>query len=226
MSAPDVSADAWLAGLFGRPVHRVEPGAELSALPAGGFAYAKVPVSQVAEVARLEAAGFRVVDVNMIFSHEAGKGPAPAAPVVRVDSRLAPLVLDIAGSCFRYSRFHLDPRVDDALAHRIKREWIRSYVEGRRGDSLWAVLDGGEPAGFLAVLKSGDKAVIDLIGVAAGRQGRGFGRDLVRFFVNAYSGASAGLLVGTQAANAPSMKLYESCGFRAASAAYVLHRHA
>jgi GNAT superfamily N-acetyltransferase len=62
--------------------------------------------------------------------------------------------------------------------------------------------------------------------VATSSQGKGLGRDLVRFFINHFSGASAGLLVGTQAANAPSMNLYESCGFRAAGAAYVLHRHA
>ncbi|MDX6769796.1 MAG: GNAT family N-acetyltransferase [Elusimicrobiota bacterium] len=223
-----VTADAWLTGLFGRPVSKVDPGADLSSLPAGGFAYAKVPVSAVAEVSRLEAAGFRVVDVNMTFSRGRGGSPPPAAPVARVDASTAAAVLDIAGSCFRFSRFHLDPLVDDALAHRIKREWIRSFVEGRRGHSLWAVLDQGKPAGFLAVLttETGGKkqAVIDLIGVAAASQGRGFGRDLVRFFTREFSSYDE-LLVGTQAANAPSMRLYESCGFRAARAAFVLHRH-
>lgn len=228
MSGPVVAADAWLSGLFGRPVSRVDPGADVSALPIGGFAYAKVPVGDVAEVSRLESAGFRVVDVNMTFSRERGGSPPPATAVSRVDASTAEAVLDIAGSCFRFSRFHLDPLVDDALAHRIKREWIRSYVEGRRGHSLWTVLDAGKPAGFLAVLTTdaGGKqaAVIDLIGVAAASQGRGFGRDLTRFFVREFA-AYDELLVGTQAANAPSMRLYESCGFRASRAAYVLHRH-
>lgn len=228
MSAAGVSADAWLTGLFGRPVSRVDPGADVSSLPSPGFAYAKVPVSDVAEASRLQAAGFRVVDVSMTFSRERGGAPPPATAVARVDASSAAAVLDIAGSCFRFSRFHLDPLVDDALAHRIKREWIRSYVEGRRGHSLWAVLDAGKPAGFLAVLtaEAGGKrqAVIDLVGVAAGSQGRGFGRDLVRFFVREFSSYDE-LVVGTQAANVPSMRLYESCGFRAARAAYVLHRH-
>ncbi len=223
-----VSADAWLTGLFGRPVSKVDPGADVSALPAPGFAYAKVPVGDVAETSRLESAGFRVVDVNMTFARERGGSPPPATAVARVDASTAAAVLDIAGSCFRFSRFHLDPLVDDALAHRIKREWIRSYVEGRRGHSLWTVLDQGKPAGFLAVLTTdvGGKraAVIDLIGVASASQGKGFGKDLVRFFVREFSSYDE-LLVGTQAANAPSMRLYESCGFRASRAAYVLHRH-
>lgn len=229
VSAPGVIPDAWLTGLFGRPVSRVEPGADVSSLPSPGFAYAKVPVADVAEVSRLEAAGFRAVDVNMIFARGGGDAPAPVAPVVRVDAALAPAVLDIAGACFRYTRFHLDPCVDDALANRIKREWVRSYAEGRRGHSLWAALDGGRPAGFLAVLttEAGGKrqAVIDLIGVAASHQGRGLGRDLTRFFIREFA-AYDELLVGTQAANAPSMRLYESCGFRASRSAYVLHRHA
>lgn len=229
VSAPGVVEDAWLTGLFGRPVSRVEPGADASSLPSPGFAYAKVPVEDVAEVSRLEAAGFRVVDVNMTFSRAGGEIAAPAAPVVRVDAATAPAVLDIAGSCFQYSRFHLDPCVDDELAGRIKREWVRSYAEGRRGHSLWAALDGGKPAGFLAVLttETGGKrqAVIDLIGVAKANQGRGFGRDLTRFFIREFA-AYDELLVGTQAANAPSMRLYESCGFRVSRAAFVLHRHA
>lgn len=231
MSAGGVSSDAWLTALFGLPVSRVEPGAPaeaLSALPAPGFAYAKVRAADAAEVARLEGLGFRVVDINMTFERAGGDAPAPTAPVVRVDAALVPEVLDIAGSCFRFSRFHLDPKVDDALAHRIKREWIRSYAEGRRGHSLWAALDAGRPAGFLAVLtvEQGGKrrAVIDLIGVAERAQGRGFGRDLVNFFAREFAGYDA-LAVGTQAANAPSMRLYESCGFRAAGAAIVLHRH-
>ncbi len=229
MSGPGVSADAWLTGLFGRPVSRVEPGADVSFLPSPGFAYAKVPVGDVAEVSRLEIAGFRAVDVNMILARGGGDVPAPSAPIVRVDAAMAPAVLDIAGSCFRYSRFHLDPSVDDALANRIKREWARSYAEGRRGHSLWAALDGGKPAGFLAVLtaETGGKrqAVIDLIGVTAASQGRGLGRDLTRFFIREFA-AYDELLVGTQAANAPSIRLYESCGFRVSRAAYVLHRHA
>lgn len=233
MTGTGVSADAWLTGLLGRPAHRVEPGAPasaLAALPSPGFAFVKVPAGDVAEVTRLEAAGFRVVDVNMTFSRKPGRSAEPASRVVRVDAATAPAVLDVAGSCFRYSRFHLDPAFGEALAHRIKREWVRSYVEGRRGHSLWAVLDGARPAGFLAVLagESGGRrqAVIDLIGVATSEQGKGFGRDLVRFFVNEFSASSDELLVGTQAANVSSMSLYESCGFRAARAAYVLHRHA
>jgi len=228
VSSAGVIEDAWLTGLFGRPVSRVEPGGDVSSLPSPGFAYAKVPGENVAEVSRLEAAGFRVVDVNMTFSRAGGGIQPPSAPVVRVDAATAPAVLDIAGSCFRYSRFHLDPLVDDVLAHRIKREWVRSYAEGRRGHSLWAALDGAKPAGFLAVIttEAGGKrqAVIDLIGVAGDKQGRGFGRDLTRFFVREFA-AYDELLVGTQAANAPSMRLYESCGFRVSRAAYVLHRH-
>ncbi len=220
---------------MGRPVRCVEPGApaaSLRGLPAPSFAYAKVPPEHAAAVGRFEAAGFRVVDVSVTFSRAAAAPalPEPTSPVEAVTARTAAAVLDIAGSCFKFSRFHLDPEVPGALAHRIKREWIRSYVEGRRGAALHAVLRGRRPAGFLAVLRASEggrrQAVIDLIGVGKAHQGRGLGRDLVRFFVNAYRGSCDELLVGTQAANIPSLRLYESCGFRAVRTAIVLHKHA
>ncbi len=52
----------------------------------------------------------------------------------------------------------------------MKREWVRSYVEGRRGIELLAAGTDG----FLAVLEAPDGArVIDLVGVAQAAQGRG-----------------------------------------------------
>lgn len=145
--------------------------------------------------------------------------------MARVTLAEAPAVLDIAGSCCRYSRFHLDPRVPDEKAHLVKRRWVENYAACKRGDGLYAVFEGAKPAGFLAVIVSGSQAVIDLIGVDAASQGRGFGRDLVRFFVAEYGGRFAELAVGTQVANVPSLRLCESCGFSVTKTSLVLHRH-
>lgn len=224
-----VHDDSWLGGILGTPAFRVDAAAtdaELAALPATSFAYAKVDAKDAAGALRLQDAGFRVVDVNVMLS----RGPAPAlpAPAARV-ARVAPAeagpVLDIAGSCYRYSRFHLDPRVPDEKAHLVKRRWVENYAAGKRGDGLYAVYDGARPAGFLAVLVSGSQAVIDLIGVDTAAQGRGFGRDLVRFFVAEYGPRCPELSVGTQVANVPSLRLYESCGFSVSKTSLVLHRH-
>jgi ribosomal protein S18 acetylase RimI-like enzyme len=237
-----VAADGWLAGVLGVDVFRVNdasPGAAPAlrrqiANQSSAFYFAKVVTTDVDRLRTLRELGFDVVDVNLTFAASASAIVGAAAVADGVEVTLAQeshrdAVLDIAGSCFRYSRFHLDPQVGAAAAHAVKREWIRSYFDGRRGDRLFVASVAGRPAGFLAALTQASSgrssAVIDLIGVAADRQRSGVGRALVQAFARHYAGA-AELIVGTQAANIPSIRMYEGLGFRAVGSAYVLHRHA
>ena len=138
-------------------------------------------------------------------------------------------MLEIAASCFRYSRFHTDPRVPLLVAHRVKREWIRSYVEGRRGDPLLVATLDGTVAGFLAPITGESDGVrtctIDLVGVAGWAQRRGVGRALVQTFLDRYVDAVSRLQVGTQIVNVPSLRLYHTLGFVLSHSQYVLHRH-
>lgn len=231
----ELREDAWLAGLFGHPVFRVEPGAGGGPASDGrgpAFYYTKVNTDRVDLVRALGEAGFYVVDVNVTFGIEtcslAAGAAARTSDVHEVSADERDAVLDIAGSCFRFSRFHLDPAVPIVLADRIKREWIRSYVQGRRGCGLFTTLRDSKPAGFLAVLasESGGRRVrtIDLIGVAPVFQRRGVGRELVEYFIDHYRGECDLLTVGTQAANLPSLRLYETAGFSVIGTQYVLHR--
>lgn len=233
-----LSPDPWLAQLFGCPVWRVAGEDTMLPWPApaeepNAFFYAKLPTRSVAQVGALTAAGFRIVDVNLTLDRPA---TAPVASVLPAGLAVAPFqpgwqaaILDIAASCFVYSRFHLDPHVAPALANEIKRAWIENYCRGRRGDGLLVALVDGQPAGFLAVLAAtvhGQTCrVIDLVGVAKSFQGRGVGRALVDAFLREAAGRCDQVRVGTQAANIPSLRLYEQAGFRMADSSYVLHAH-
>jgi ribosomal protein S18 acetylase RimI-like enzyme len=243
-----IEPDAWLAEVLGHPAFRVywpapptdlsagaeAPRAALAGSPAGSaFYYAKVPARGVDQVRALCSLGFAVVDVNVSFerSPDAHTG-LPTRPWIQVrDMRPADHadVLDIAGHCFTYSRFHLDPFIAREQANGVKREWVRNYILGRRGERVLVAEWDGAPVGFLAVLAADVPGrscrVIDLIGVAPERQGRGVGRALVDHFIRAYAGGCDRLRVGTQVANTPSARLYEGCGFRLADSAYVLHAH-
>lgn len=225
MSAP--RADEWLSRVLERAVFSVDGDTEISPEPTPALYYAKVPVDDVAQVARLCARGFAPVDVNVTLAH-GGQVPPPSGDVavdVAPPSQHERLV-EIAGSCFRYSRFHLDPGLPGGLADEIKREWVRSYVHGRRGVELLSASQDGHVVGFLAVLESGDARVIDLVGVDPAAQGQGVGSALVSAFVARHAQHAAELRVGTQIANVPSLRLYEKHGFRVVAASYVLHRHA
>ena len=197
------------------------------------FYYAKVPTQQVETVAALTTLGFRVVDVNITLSCAPRLITNPvchAGLVVReATARDADTILAIAASCFRYSRFHLDPEIAVERAHAIKRAWIQSYFERRRGEQLLAAFADERPVGFLAVLKTKVKEkpgrVIDLIGVDHSLQRCGVGKALVGAFLVDCTKQGTLAVVGTQAANVPSLRLYEAMGFRVCDTAYVLHAH-
>lgn len=231
--------DPWLSQVLERPTFRVAAqecvggpeASDASWLHRPGFYYAKVATTDLARVHALTDLGFRVVDVSLVLDRSPGSVPdRPSAALVRpATPEDAEALLDIAGSCFVYSRFHLDPRFPRLVADRVKREWVRSYVEGRRGEILTVAELDGKPAGFLAALRAechGRTArVIDLIGVAKSAQGCGFGKALVQDFITAAGPPVELLRVGTQAANVPSMRLYEQCGFRLSESVYVMHAH-
>lgn len=243
----NLQPDEWLAGVFGYDVFKAslpaQAGDELLSLPtdmlltvAAGrpaFFYAKVPTNRVDHVRALNRLGFYVVDGNVTFERRPDPRIEEARSAAISIRDVAPVeheaVLDIAVSCFVYTRFHLDPRVPLATANAVKREWINSYLHRRRGERLLVASAGNGPVGFLAVLRhiADGKTiyVIDLIGVAKTHQGQGVGKSLTDYFINDYAGKCDCLRVGTQVANVRSMRLYETCGFRVADSAYVLHAH-
>lgn len=233
-----IGEDGWLTAVLGYPVYSLAAGTppeqlrEHARSQQRAFYFAKVASADVAPVRALTATGMYVVDAAVTLSRE----PEPASNATGGPWRIAPLepawadgVLEIAGSCFRTSRFHLDPEIPNELAHRVKREWIRSYVDGTRGVELLVALLGDRPVGFLAVLEQevdGRRVrAIDLVGVAAAEQGRGAGAALVTHFVERHGASADELRVGTQLANTQSLKLYARLGFAVSHSSYVLHLH-
>lgn len=231
-SEPTLTPDDWLAGIFGYPALRVgndpdgQPLATLGTSPRF-FAYAKLDVSQVKPLSRLTDAGFRIVDTALSFDGTLSGSPGKQVRFARPEDRAQ--VSRIAGSTFRYSRFHLDPLVPRGVADTIKSSWAANYFEGKRGDGMVVAERDGKIAGFLQLLWAAqDRLVIDLIGVDPARQGQGLGREMILHAARHGIGDGripATISVGTQAANIPSVRLYESLGLRLRSAQYVAHRH-
>lgn len=248
-----IDRDAWLAEIFGHEVFKItvepdRPGApdlretiakhQLARMNDAVaeqplFYYARVRTDRVDVVRDLTQSGFAVVDVNLTFecrpSAPARKTIGEPVAVREIFPEEHQAALRIAESCFAYSRFHLDPEITVGLAAAVKRAWVQSYLEDKRGEKLLVALRDGRAAGFLAVLapKSvrGYYRVIDLIGVDRRHQGWGVGTALMRHLMNEAASVGGLLRVGTQAANVPSIRLYESLGFHVVETAYVLHAH-
>jgi ribosomal protein S18 acetylase RimI-like enzyme len=226
--------DDFLTGIVGRTVLHV-------ALPPQGcddamvetiraaqrqpaFLYAKLPTNSLAAVGQLEELGFHVVDTSVTFERPiAGNPTAPASTRrARPDDRDA--VMALAARSFAYSRLHLDPAIPRHVADRSRAEWAGNFFAGKRGDHMMVGAMDGELAGFAQLLGPDNGVLtIDLIGVAEPFRCRGIAGRLI-----AAAGAVAGtrtLRVGTQIANTPSLRLYETLGFRITATHYVLHYH-
>jgi ribosomal protein S18 acetylase RimI-like enzyme len=216
--------DAWLSEVMARPVWRVDGSGDLAELVTKpGFYFAKVATDRVRDVRTLTTAGFALVDTAVTFELVREVPIASAIEVRECTEHDAEAVLAIAGSAFRYSRFHLDPAIDDRLAHHVKREWIANYVRKQRGDALLVAHHDGKPAGFLAALVSHGTAAIDLVAVATDAHGKGVGSALCAAFAQRYAGMPR--VVGTQVVNVPSIRMYTKLGYELARSQYVLHHH-
>jgi len=227
--------DPWLSEMLGYNVYRVildetfihgcgREGLE-SVKEGHVLLYSKVATDDLEGICFLQNSGFYLVDTNVVFKKEIAPGKS-AVPFDRV--RLARKedeeeIARIAGSSFRFSRFHLDVNIPDETANRIKAEWTRNYFRGTRGDSMVVAEKGGEVTGFLQLIfGSAGALVIDLIAVGKENHKLGLARDMV-LYAEENSGDFREIRVGTQIANTPSIQFYENIGFRYVSSQYIFH---
>lgn len=138
--------------------------------------------------------------------------------------------LNIAGCCFRYDSFHRDPKIEDQVADKLKRQWVLNCIMGERGDAVIAV-SGGFICISVGLCPSHTEYIVDLIGVYPAHQAKGVGKSLLRNLI-CYAradGARSGvdrLATWTQLENWKSLKMYHSMGFnRIDGFRYVYHLH-
>lgn len=229
-----ITPDVWISEQLGRPTFRVEVDETFDELALQAhqqghvFMYTKVPVSRLDAVSRFEDNGFRVVDMNITFEK-------PTQPVVDLSGpgevcfarpEHAAGVVAVASRNFVYSRFHLDPQIPRRIADRLKARWVENFFRGQRGSAMVVALLDGVVAGFNLLVFDGQRnaLTIDLIATDATHRRKGLARKMIGF-AEAHCPGFERVRVGTQIANLPSIQLYESIGFRVASAEYVLHYH-
>ena len=129
----------------------------------------------------------------------------------------------IANENFSFSRFHLDLKIDNNIANQIKKNWVKNFFSGHRGDEMIVAIMDDEPIGFLQLIVKEKELLIDLIGVAKRAQGRGVACSMIEFACKNIRRSN--ILVGTQIGNIPANKLYQKLGFQLTESNYVFHYH-
>ena len=200
------------------------------------FMYCKVPVTQLSLVHLLEDLDFHLLDTNVTFGKPICVRETEGKAAVREikmgegwNIRFAnpgdeECTMTLAGRCFRFSRFHLDPAIPRERADMVKARWAGNYFRGKRGDFMVLALKDGIIAGFLQLLRQERTLIIDLIGVHENYRRGGVGGILIEY-AEAQCGDFDTIRVGTQIANASSLRFYEKLGFRVEESSYVFHFH-
>jgi ribosomal protein S18 acetylase RimI-like enzyme len=243
LSGLHCTVDPWLSRITGISCYNVmltpaTVGVEFDPADSPAFFAAKVDIRGLDRVEDLTRRGFRLVDTALVLRRDVGlRGSVAALPlkassndiaIHEVSARDVDAIADIAMRAFRYSRFHADPDFPAAAADRIKGEWARNLATGLRGAGCLVASRAGTVVAFLGYLHTDlpvPSVVIDLIAVDPRYQGNGVGPAIVTELVAVAERAERATVVGTQAANRASVRMYESAGFRLDSAAYVLHGH-
>jgi hypothetical protein len=241
----------WDSAFFGVPMGRIEylfssrptllPSllqATLDALKQRGVRHvsARADVADVELVAKLEAAGFRLMDALVTYTTRPHMEPPNAvreAGTIRdfADDDAAEL-LQIATDAYRgfRGRFHLDPHIPDDRCDEFYVEWTRQCLARTMADTI-LVSEGseGQILGFLAFRRR--EPVSSACGVPVFGGGLGACRPDTP---GAYAGLiRAGTLWAherdgvaecqTQNYNFPTIRIYEAVGAHYVRAEYTLH---
>jgi ribosomal protein S18 acetylase RimI-like enzyme len=216
------------SGILGGPVYRAEV-TEVGQIP---LLESSVPADAVLVTARVRPdwvgvmAMTRFREIERLVSFERPLSASEGGPLpdgVRLaNSNDAEACADIAGRCFSFDRYHVDPEIDNAAADESKRAWARNNLMGR-GDAGFLAEFRGEVVAFNLCLRDADWALIDLIAVAPEAQGLGLGKTLVKAAIHHYAGIVPVLRVGTQTTNEASKSIYSANGFTRSSEMVTFH---
>lgn len=241
---------AWETNFFGVPMGRIEYllahsperqapllQAALEALGARGVRHIsmRVDVADIAQVALLEAHGFRLMDSLVTYTARPKEPPLAVRDVgVIRDFRSAdgPELVRIAAQAYRgfRGRFHLDPHLPDERCDAFYVEWARQSVAMTMADTI-LVSEGGDGRllGFLAFRRREPVSTLGRAPVFGGGLGAcrpdapGAYAGLIRagtVWAHAQGGVAE---CQTQNYNFSTIRIYEAVGLHYVRAEYTLH---
>lgn len=213
-SPPAVSADVWESTVLGLRVGRFTRRGPAPAPPAVPAEFDVVYCAAPRPVLwSSPPPGWHAVGTLVTLGREVPPSfdePADVRPADDVDG-----LAERVGFGGRYER---DPRLRDS-GTRVYGRWLRDAAADSRRD----VLIAGGGAGVV-VLRRGDPARVELVGVASDRRGEGVGRRLVGAAISAASHAGATRIdVGAYGDNLPALGLYRAAGFVPVSTEWRYH---
>ena len=125
------------------------------------------------------------------------------------------LIKKLAKDSYRFSRFHLDKRIDKKKCDKIFTLWIENYFNKKRGDYLFINKNKKEITGFLLLKKEKNFFLrIDLIAVKKNLKRKSIGKLLIFHAMNTLNRRFTKLIVGYHTHNVEAKRFYKKLGFK------------
>ena len=220
-----ITRDNFLSQLFNKNCGhaKLEEIKEKKELDQFTFVYSKSAYSQEMSIkARNLNFYLAEISVNLIVKNETLNFKSFEGELA--DKENAEEIEILAFNSFMFDRFHKDPNIPNSIASEIKKQWVRNFFLGKRGDKCFIKRSSdGKVIGFLLSNISNENIKIDLLAVDQNHRGRGLGKSLINDFFNFYMNQNKDFMVSTQLDNFRSIGLYESIGFTKLSNQIVWH---
>lgn len=179
---------------------------------------------EAAETVRL--AGAWLADRKVTFAMPLSSySPAQIATSIDTATEYTPQLESLAWQSGEYSRFRLDPNLDESVFRHMYSLWLRNSLTGAiaRRVLVWRATDGKE-LGLLTLGEKNSRADIGLLAVDASSRGQRVGQYLIAAAVaQAQAWGYTELQVVTQRDNESACRFYEKCGFTLAHEEHVYH---
>jgi len=228
--------DIWLSDLIGKDVFSIESSSldELKKINTNiknSFIFSKLQFERKNDLQWFFNNDFRLIDINVTLEMPIHKIDSNKLykkySYEKVSSNNLIRAQSIAKNAFIYDRFHSDPEIDNHIASNIKSEWVKSYLDGNRGDlGIVSTNSDGSLTGFLLIILQNKTCIIDLIAVDSLFRGMGVASYLISLIPTLFQNIGLeNVKVGTQLSNINSIALYNKMGFRIVSQNFMLHKH-
>jgi ribosomal protein S18 acetylase RimI-like enzyme len=193
--------------------------------------FARLPLVNLRVIQAFQTTGAKLTDV-LLTMRRCGRNTAVHGrdhTISLAVSKDLPWLRSIAKRAFRLDHFHADDSLDYDKSSEVYSEWIATSYSRETSGRIFVARDSkSRPIGFVVcridgVVPGTDVGAIDLIGVEPDRMGKGIGSALMCTAIQFFSSRVQSVYVGTQAANAAAIRLYENSGFRNVLTEATLH---
>jgi GNAT superfamily N-acetyltransferase len=178
----------------------------------------RLPQERIADSIFLESRGFRFIEMVLHPQLECSpqRGiPEGALVILPATAPDLPALEAIAEGAFYTERYHVDPRLDPALANRRYGRWVRGSVN-HPTQRLLKIQDGTQIiAVFIVETGHGGHVYWHLTAIAPEFQGKGFGRRVWLSMLQRHRNEGAAVITTTiSARNVRVLNLYSKLGAR------------